>query len=54
MGILVDEKLNMSRQRVLAAQNANHVLGCVKSSVANSILKGGLQERSRETFYQGL
>jgi len=33
-GVLVDEQLNMTRQWALTAQN-NHILGCIKSSVAN-------------------
>ena len=35
MGVSIDERFNMSWQCVLAAQRANHILGCIKRSVTS-------------------
>ncbi|PKU42936.1 rna-directed dna polymerase from mobile element jockey- hypothetical protein [Limosa lapponica baueri] len=39
LGVLVDQRLNMSWQCMPTAQNANHILGCIKRSVASRLME---------------
>ncbi|PKU48890.1 hypothetical protein llap_861 [Limosa lapponica baueri] len=37
LGVLVNEKLDMTQQRVLAAENTNCILGCIRRSMTSRL-----------------
>ncbi|NXA27412.1 SMCA2 protein, partial [Ibidorhyncha struthersii] len=53
-GALVDEKLNMSQQYMLAAQKAEHIQGCIKKIVASRLREVMKAEENAEGMASGL
>ena len=48
LGVLVDEKLNISQKSVLAAWKANCILGCIGSSVASRAM-GAVRKKGTDS-----
>ena len=42
LGVLVDSKLNLSQQCVLADKRATYTLGCIKPSTASQVREGNV------------